>query len=286
VLEVRIARASAVSDARDRAAREGRGAGGHATRGGATGAVPRLERGHGALSHRHVDGHRDPNGEAVERQKGLEELPAVPPSKWRSKAPRDLEAVTEEWSLTVTSKGAYLGNCRFGVKGYDDRDECSHWEYVRVFPGKLVKQAPEFEAPVELPEVKPTRTTTSSFEEEHASILRCTRDGKTVEIPAADSANRSYGVGAPEWISAEPAIFTLVEYSEGDPTTESTAVYVDCESTAYRTAVRGPHGIVALLGDGLAAMEGGPNPTDTVSSIRRDGREIGTVREGHLVFAP
>jgi hypothetical protein len=219
-------------------------------------------------------------------EKGFEALPVVPAAKWSKKRPApDAEEVTEAWSLTVTKTGAFVGHCRWGAKGYDDRDECNHWEYVRVYPGKLAKQAPDYDPPPEIPAIVPTKTTVKNLEMETGMVIACTRDGKTVEIPAADDPDRTYGMGGDlEWLSAEPAIFRVTAYSEGDPTTERMAVFENCAPTPFSNAVRGQHGVFALLGNGLATPT---SPNDGVkTSIRREGREIGTVWESNVTFAP
>jgi hypothetical protein len=82
----------------------------------------------------------------------------------------------------------------------------------------------------------------------------------------------------------------VTQYHEGDPTTEAISVFENCQETPYANAVRGPHGVFALLGDGsLAGREGDVvmrTSDDVITSIRRDGREIGTVAEANIVFAP
>jgi hypothetical protein len=209
--------------------------------------------------------------------KGFEAFPEVPAAKWSKKRPAGMEDVNEEWSLDVTSKGVFLGYCHWGAKGYDDRDECNHTEHVRVFPGKLVRMEPGYDPLPEIPAVAvPTKTSVKSIELETGLIIACTRDGKTVEIPDATDPDRAYGMGGDlEWLSTEPAVFRVTAYSAGDPTTERIAVFEDCEETGYVNATRGPHGVFALLGG-----------FDTPSAIRRDGRELGTVPESRVTFAP
>jgi hypothetical protein len=228
--------------------------------------------------------------------RGYEALPQVPAASWAVAPPDEgLDHFdSPQWKLIVTPGGEiWQGRCEWGYIG--DGDDCTEFVYARVDrpPGEAPEPAThdepvsgreEYKLPaippstavkVELFEI-PSTATPDQAKPELVKLLRCTQGGKTIEYPPPD--DRYYlGLGGElTWLSAEPPMFTVSRWEQGESDYLHPVILEGCaESEAYGSAdvVPGPGGLFAIVGD--------------KTSLRWGGKELRVFDERAVVrFAP
>ncbi len=203
------------------------------------------------------------------------------------------------WSLVVSSANeVWLGRCTRGWEG-DGHQGCSEeWLYSRLTPGPEVttfvapEAAPHFALPVlaaptavrvdfiEDPQRKKSdaaaaKDATTPPQATH--YLRCTEGNDVREFPPEHERIYAHDVKNLAWLSTEPPLFQVDEWSDGIEWTPRATIYEGCKPSKQfdgASIVGGPGDAIAILAKGHL-------------SIRIRGREVGTLENVAAVrFAP
>jgi hypothetical protein len=224
---------------------------------------------------------------------GYEPFPRVPESLWTIAEPdaQSLHLDTPLWQLIGDTAGvAWQARCDWGLGKLKNGDvACDAWLYARVpaSPTTISRTQPTAAPALAFPDVAPSSRITAEIVSAPADapdvpgkpILRCTAAGTTSDFPPADQrfdVGRYAFVGVDDlvWLATEPPMFRITVAVASQ---RIDLVFDGCDvSTAFGHAhvTAGPHEVVAIF-------------TDQKLSVRRHGREIGTLDDVRIVrFAP
>lgn len=226
------------------------------------------------------------DGEIGRIGKTFEPFAVLPASAWIPNPPKDADGMISSiadhpaWRMIVTSTGE-IWQGRSEWYFVPDAGGPTNWVFVRLAPGP---PAPTTDEPAEangypLPTVAPPASpiaelvSTGPKEEEGTikpeNLLRCTMDGKAVELPPDGEARSGlFNVDSLAWLATDPPLFSVEEVREGYTAIVTQVFYEGCKpSDTLRTVAAGPDGVIAVYG---------------TSELRvvAHGRVIGTVPGG------
>ncbi|MBL0218230.1 MAG: hypothetical protein IPQ07_30655 [Myxococcales bacterium] len=227
---------------------------------------------------------------------GYVPFPRLPEATWKMPKPKNTDDHQDppRWHLYVTaSQEIWQGRCEWGFVG--EGMDCDAWIYARLAPGplKITRKEPSEPRPRGLPKIAASKRMTlalAKFKPRVApdgskrkpyDILKCTLDGKTVELPADHETDGSFdSVAGFTWLRTEPPMIQVRSTFNGlYPGLTSYAIYEGCDK------------IDAL---DSAAIIGGPKDMIAIHAfepkrvtVHWKGQLIGTLPDADFVsFAP
>lgn len=197
---------------------------------------------------------------------GYVPFPRLPDATWTMPKPKNIDDHQDppRWHLYVTASGEiWQGRCEWGFVG--EGMDCDAWIYARLAPGplKVTRKEPRELGARSLPKIaastrvslvttksKP-RAAADGSKRKPYDILKCTIDGRTLEIPADHETDGSFDhVAGVTWLRTEPPMFQVRSSFNGlYPGLTSYAIYEGCDKVdALDSAsiIGGPKDMIAI----------------------------------------